>query len=345
MDLDALLADELGEMDEVQDEVPPDETEDTDADDQEEDGADDEPLPDADEGSEEEEAEEPDTEDDQEEDDESDADADDSDDDADRKAAPGLEKLAKEYPWAAKRIEKQSQQIQKLKAARTQEVTAISPTPMHPLADVETLEGFDDKLSRAKEVRRWCRENPDGGEVMVNGRRTEVSAEQVERKLDEVDALLEQAPDWKVRLLERQRTKPWESAEKVVPEVLEEGTPENRRLVDLVKQCPELKLRFSNWEFVAACAVRGMLQAEEEQTGKVRYARLEVGKKKPPPEPAPAKGKKGKAPARSPGTKRPPARNAQGGQTDMDGAVERFAGSRSDEDLKDVLAAELGGAW
>jgi hypothetical protein len=350
VDLDAMLEQELGEDDEVQDPPAAEWDDESGQDDrvrepeEDADEADDDGV-DADEDSEEEpEAEEADEEADEDED-ADDADEDSDDDDEDAEAPKGLEKLAKGFPWAAKRIERQSKQIQELKRKQAEKVTALAPTPIHPLADVEDLDGYQDRLNRAKEVRRWCRENPDGGEVRVNGRLTEVTQEQVERKLDEVDALLEQAPDWKVRLLERERSKPWEQAEQVLPQVFDEDSKAHKMVTELVTQCPELKLRFPDWEVKAAAMVRGLIQAEEEKTGKVRYARVEVGKNRAGDSKTTTKGKEARKPAKGPGRSRPPARAAQGGKADLDGAVSRFEKTREPEDLKSVLAAELGETW
>lgn len=353
VDLDALLEQELGENPsqegddqdpEIHFEGETHEEDDQDTDTSDEADADSEELDDADDPADSD----SDSDEDQDEDAEDtdpaeDADGEPEEDPDDTSAAPGLEKLAKEYPWAAKRIEKQSQQIQKLKHQKTNEAVAITPTPVHPLASVEKLEDFEATIDRAKHVRRWCRENPDGGEVRVDGRIVEVTAEEVEAKLEQTESLLDQAPDWKIRLLEREREQPWKAAEAIVPDIFEEGSPANAKLKQLIKDVPELKLRIPNWEVIAACTVRGMLQAEEEKTGKVRYTRIAAGKKTAPAadkEPAPAQRNR-------PGTvgnKKPPAKaSSSSGRPNLNEAKARYSKSQNPEDLKSVLEAELGG--
>lgn len=348
VDLDAVLEQELGENIDQEWDDPDQETDETESLESDQDT---EPSDEADADSEEsDDADDPDAESDEDEDTEDtdpaeDADGEPEEDPDDASAAPGLEKLAKEYPWAAKRIEKQSQQIQKLKHQKTNEALAITPTPVHPLASVEKLEDFEATIDRAKHVRRWCRENPDGGEVRVDGRIVEVTAEEVEAKLDQTESLLDQAPDWKIRLLERDREQPWKAAEAVVPDLFEEDSPANAKLRQLIKDVPELKLRIPNWEYYAACTVRGMLQAEEEKTGKVRYTRIAAGKKTAPDsdkEPAPAQRNR----PGSPGNKKPPAKaSSSSSRPNLNEAKSRYNRSQNPEDLKSVLEAELAGGW
>lgn len=231
-------------------------------------------------------------------------DAEENDDDTDTDPVPkGMEDWPKQ---AVKRIQKQSETIRALKAQVAQEKIVLAPTPTSPLADVTKPADLDQRLTAAKARREWCKANPDGGSIRLeNGATYEVDADTVKASLAKAEAEIEAYPDAKIRLAEREKSRPWEEAERIAPGLLTEGTQENTFYRNVLTAVPELAYKLNDCEVFMAAAARGMKMLVEEQEGKAKYVRYELkdGKIVPPKQPQVA----GKSTATSPANAGKPA--------------------------------------
>ncbi len=279
---------------------------------------------------------------------------------ADPNAEPALEDPAEDTPhedlppehfkklpaWAQKRLGKQAETVKSLREELATAAFGIVPTPASPLAHVDSLDTLQQQTALAKQVRTWCRANPDGG--MVGDR--EFTADDVTAKLAHAEAVLDAAPDWQLRLTQREAVKPWEGARKVCPEMFQAGTEEHDFAATAVRMCPEIKLKLANWEMLLAAAVRSIKQVAEETAGKAKYVRMEMkdGKVVAPVRAAApaASGKPATTvpkvrPPATPGGAPPPLRTTRGPGAKPDTAAleARYAQTRNPDDFRDLVAA------
>lgn len=246
-----------------------------------------------------------------------------------------------------KRQNKLIQKQRELKAQLAQGPVQITPTAASPLADVETIEALDQRLSSAKAVRDWCRENPEGGTVKgAGGREIELTPEDVKARMATAESVIEAAPDVKVTLTQRAQEKPWEVAEEITPGLLtNKASEEYRFTMDLLKVVPELK-RHPAWEVFMAVAAKGMRQTVEERTKKAKYVRYELDKdgKMIAPKPGSGAGKTDKASPEKPKPKPPttPAATRPALTRGTKDAKGSRPSSEGDNEVADMLADELG---
>lgn len=192
----------------------------------------------------------------------------------------GRDALAKQFPWADKRIAKQSADIRELRTKLVSDSVQVAPTPESPLSHVENIQDLDTAIASARDVREWCRQNPEGGSInKPDGSVLTLTAEQTRARLARAESVIEAAPEWKSRLTTRAKDKPWELAEKVEPKMFEPNSQEAGIARSILTQCPQIKTQFPDWEHLLACAVRGYKQSQEEQGGKARYVRVELDDK------------------------------------------------------------------
>lgn len=255
--------------------------------------------------------------------------------------------------WAQKRLGKQSAALKTAREELAVRAYAIAPTPASPLAHVESLEELRNQVDLAKQVRTWCKENPDGGAVG----KVEMSPEDVAARLAHAESVIEAAPDWQGRLSARAQAKPWEAAKRICPELFQPGTEEQRFGAQALEQCPELKLKLSNWEMFLAAAIRSIKQVKDEAEGKAKYVRMEMkdgkvvppskpaGSQKPGTKPAPQAGAAAGTSARppvSPGGSTPPLRATRGAKPDTSAIEARYQKTRDPDDFAALVAASLG---
>ena len=196
------------------------------------------------------------------------------------KKVKGADKVPKGF---IKRLVKQSAQIRDLKT-QLKESTAITiaPTPASPLSDVETLDALDSRVQAARKVKAWCKEHAEGATITRNGAEVELTADDVQARLAHAEAELDAYADRKIALTERASTRPWETAERILPDMFKAGSPENKLAKHLLQTCPEIKTRFNDFEVVLAYALKGHRIATEEASGKAKYVRMELDAKGKP---------------------------------------------------------------
>lgn len=193
------------------------------------------------------------------------------------KKVKGAENVPKGF---VKRLVKQSKQIRDFKAEiaslKAAPPVTLTPTPLSPLADVESLDALEDRIAEARAFKAWAKDHPDGDLVTRNGKQIDITAEQVQARLERAEAVLDAYADKKIALKEREVSRPWDTAEKIAPGILKPGTPENQIYLGLLQTCPEIKERFLDHERILAYAIKGYQIASEEAAGKAKYIRQEL---------------------------------------------------------------------
>jgi len=227
-----------------------------------------------------------------------------SDDDAEEDApAPTQDKLLKRIDRitakrreAEERAEQLETEISDLRAKfDAAPPITLAPTPADPLADVESPEALEERISIAKKVRKWALENLEGGTV-TNAQGEEVYHEpaQVRQYLANADEMLtEHAPKRREWLTQRQTVLP--EARTAYPALFQTGSPEQAMYRETLKAYPALK-NMPNLEMVIGDAIEGQ---------KLRFARQQAAQKaasalkssaapvkSAPSTPSPAKGQK-----------------------------------------------------
>lgn len=294
-----------------------------------------------------------------EDDSEEDPSKDDAKDKNDEDGPKGLEELPK---WAQKRIRKQSEDIRTLKGQIAQGGLTLAPTPLMPLAHVRDQEGLTHEIQTAKNIRALLgklkdedyEESANGlqAEVQVGQQKYVLSKAEVEAKLAHAEAVLdpETITSRQDYLRHREQYKPWEVAEQVMPGILQKDTPANKAYEHLLKVCPELPARLPDYEFIMACAVRGLSQYKEEAEGKAKWQRFvldDKGNIVPPKRKAgekeKSKGEKREDPApQTPNNQRPAVRPAGGKATNADlDELQKRAEAGDEAAMRELMRAEM----
>jgi hypothetical protein len=157
-------------------------------------------------------------------------------------------------------------------------VIKLEPTPEDPLADLESLEELDAKVSTAKKVRAWALANPDGATVQnADGTERYVDRSEMQKYIAQTDALLtDHAPTRRQYLNERAAILP--EARKSYPQLFKAGSPEHKILAETLRAVPALK-RLPGYEMVIGDAIVGMnarlaaLQKSQDATAKSSNAK------------------------------------------------------------------------
>lgn len=168
----------------------------------------------------------------------------------------------------------------------------LAPTPDNPLADVETPEQLEQRVSIARKVRKWALANLEGGTV-TNAQGEEVYHEpaKVREYLANADEVLtEHAPRRQQWLQQRASTLP--EAQAAYPALFKAGSQEQGVLREVLKSYPALKA-IPNLELIVGDAIVGqqMRFARQQQAG-AKAAPAKKPVKPTPSAPSPAKGTK-----------------------------------------------------
>lgn len=246
-----------------------------------------------------------------------------------------------------KRQNKLLQKQRELKAQLAKGAIQVTPTPQNPLADVEDLETFTSRVQTAKQLRDWFKANPEGGSfTLSSGKTVELDASSAAAQAAKAEAIIEAAPDVKVRILKREETKPWEAAQKLEPTLFDKENQDHRFLKDLLSKAPGLA-EHPEWELIAAYALKGYRIVNEEGSKKARYVRyeLDANGKLIAPKAKTGDGKQAAAkpaPKAAPKAPHVPAAKKPALSARPQPAAQKPAYEGGDADVAASLAAELG---
>ena len=200
--------------------------------------------------------------------------------------------------------------------------TRSQPTPaavpgQNPFQHLTKQSDVEGEIRQARQVRRWCEENPDGAVVKgPDGKEREYTAEEIRSiKLNAIDALEEHLPKQLSYIAELHKYD--NAAEQVFPWWRERASPIRQQAEQLLAQAPELK-RFPNYKMFLGDYLLGVAYREQQSKAKAQKApikRAPAQPTKPSPQPPAADPKK-----------------------DLAGkAVESFLKTRSERDLQQVI--------
>ncbi len=146
----------------------------------------------------------------------------------------------------------------------------ITPSPSNPLADVETSDQLEDRISTAKKIRAWAIKNLEGGTVQnASGEEVYYEPSQVREYLATADELLtEHAPKRKEWIAQRDMVMP--ETKQFYPALFKVGTQEHDMLKATLKEHPYLR-NLPHLEMIIGDAMEGM---------KMRFARAGQATKK-----------------------------------------------------------------
>lgn len=172
----------------------------------------------------------------------------------------------------------------------------ITPSPSDPLADVETPDQLEERVTTAKKIRAWAIKNLEGGTVQnAAGEDVYYEPSQVREYLATADELLtEHAPKRREWIAHRSQVVP--EAKAVYPQLFKSGTPEHDMFRQTLKAFPHLKA-LPNLEMVIGDAIEGQ---------RLRFARAEAAQKK-----AASASTESKNPAKSTSAPPSPAKGAK----------------------------------
>jgi hypothetical protein len=309
-----------------------------------------------------------DEEDEDEDEDNSEDDEEEDEEEPKKKTPKGLEALAKDksFGWAAKRIQKQSNDIAALRTALAQDKITLQPTSDFPLVGIKTDAELTEYLKAARVTRKSLNALDDEdfseeGEVKVTdpetGKKVIKTKAEVQAEIAELDALLDgDAPDQHRRYLAyREQTKPWQKASAICPEAFQPGTTQARIYDSVLALCPAMAATVGDHEVVLARAIRDMMRdhesapTKEYPKGRFKWVRYELdrkGKVKAPQQQQAEKGGKKavhKQPriTSTPTSGRPTQQPRQGGKSKSKAPV--FTGMLDDNQIAAAAAAELRG--
>jgi hypothetical protein len=166
-----------------------------------------------------------------------------------------LTRRRKEAETAAEQLRAENESLK----AEVEKRSAIKlePTAEDPLADIDSADDLNAKVSAAKKVRAWALANPDGATITgPDGTERYVDRAEMAKYIAQTDALLtDHAPTRREYLREREAILP--EAKAAYPDLFKPGTQAHKVMVDTLKRVPALK-RLPNYEMIVGDALAGM---------------------------------------------------------------------------------------
>lgn len=226
-----------------------------------------------------------------------------------------IDKLVAKRREAEAEIERMKAELERLgqEASKPARAAEIRKNPFATLADESQIQA---EAEKAKQIRRWCEMNPDGGVVKdAQGNETEYSAEQVRKiKVRAIDALEEHLP---AQLAYVNNFKQVEQvASKEYPWWKDKSSKERQIAEAFLQHFPEIT-RFPDYKMVLGDYIRGVKARENSKQNAPAQQRV------------PSQPKMSISPASQ--SKRP------GNPNEM----ARFRSSGGKDDLADIIASRF----
>lgn len=167
-----------------------------------------------------------------------------------------VRKLTQRAKSAEERVQTLEPEVARLQGELSEaKAPVIAPTEADPLADLRTEAAVNDRVQKAKMIRRWCLQNPEGGEVEgADGKMIEFTPAKVRERLMYAEDLIEAAPK---RLALLQETAKFDAfAKTAYPALFQSGSQESKVVEDFIARCPEIT-RLPNWRLIVGDALLG----------------------------------------------------------------------------------------
>lgn len=164
-------------------------------------------------------------------------------------------KLTQRAKSAEEAVQTKDSEIARLQGELSEaKAPVITPTEEDPMADLRTETAVNDRVSKAKMIRRWCLQNPEGGEVDGANGKIELTPAQVRERLMWAEDLIEAAPK---RVAHLQETAKFDAfAKTAYPALFQSGSQESKVVETFIAQCPEI-MRLPNWRLIVGDALLG----------------------------------------------------------------------------------------
>jgi hypothetical protein len=171
-----------------------------------------------------------------------------------------IDKLAQKRREAEEQAAHWKAEAERLKA-ESERTPQAKPVSNNPFANIDSPEAIQKEIEKAKQVRRWCEMNPDGGVVKDdNGNETEFTGEEVRQiKVRAMDAIEEHIPA-QMRYIENMHR-----VEQMVAKEYtwwkDKSSAERQIAEAFMKHFPEIK-RFPDYKMVLGDYIRGVKARE-----------------------------------------------------------------------------------
>lgn len=226
-----------------------------------------------------------------------------------------IDKLVAKRREAEQEVERMRAELQRLEQ-EAQKPARSAAVRKNPYANLNTPEAVQAEFERAKQIRRWCEANPEGGTVKdAQGNETDYSAEQVRKiKLNALDALEEHLPAQLAYVNNFRQVE--QHVSKEYPWWKDKSSKERQIAEAFMQHFPEIT-RFPDYKMVLGDYIRGVKSREASKSG--------AGSQRLPSQPK-MSGVPMSAPNRS---------------VDIKASMKRFASSGGKEDLQDIIASRF----
>lgn len=171
-----------------------------------------------------------------------------------------IDKLAAKRREAEEEAARLRSEVERLKQ-EVERPAQIQPSASNPYARLKTVEEIQREAERAKQIRRWCEMNPEGGLVKDSqGNETEYTAEEVRQiKVKALDALDEHLPAQYNYV--QNAAKAEQVVAKEYPWWKDKSSSERQIAEAFLKHFPEIT-RFPDYKMVLGDYIRGMKSRE-----------------------------------------------------------------------------------
>lgn len=206
-----------------------------------------------------------------------------------------IDKVVAREKAAVQRAEEAEARLREIEAKGAKPAVIVAPTADNPLADVATTKELEAKLDAARQWKRWCIENPQGGEVPAGDGKTEdIDEVRVRKILAQVDDLITVQIPRRAAYLTQQAEHDSE-ARSVYPDLFQAGE-QQVAMNALLQAWPEVQ-RFSDWKMVLGDYMAGKAAREAKAKQPAKEQQPKPKPKIAPPVPKASVGMKQQKPA------------------------------------------------
>jgi hypothetical protein len=176
-----------------------------------------------------------------------------------------IDKLAAKRREAEQRARELEAEVERLRQEAEKPVQ-IQPNKKNPYNKLKTVEQIQAEVEKAKQIRRWCEMNPEGGVVRdAKGNETEYSSEDVRNiKVNALDALEEHLPR-QMQYIQYEANVEKEVS-KEYPWWKDRSSAERQIAEAFLQHFPEIT-RFPDYKMVLGDYIRGVKAREQSRGG------------------------------------------------------------------------------
>jgi hypothetical protein len=175
-----------------------------------------------------------------------------------QEGSKGVQKRIDKLTARAKEAEERAAKLEaQLEEAGKLEAPVAVPTPENKLADVNDEATLQERLQVARQVQRWCIENPEGGVVQgKDGKEVEIEAVQARRMLaDATEMITEHIPARSRYLVEQAAFE--KEARATYPDLFKQESDMAKAARNVIRMWGDVT-RFPDWQLVVGDYLTGL---------------------------------------------------------------------------------------